>query len=235
MISISFFTAHGLLCGDRKAEEVLLVLVICETDGKQCLFSLFFMSDNGFIWKLYKFELQVCSLKETGRCGNKLMNEWMNEKWTVVQVKCKTEFVLTLKQARGLWGCLGNWLPVQWMGKWAWSQQGFVGRWERRQAIGTQHMPHGGLMLTIWQRCWPSSFCWESRRVTTAHTPAFVVCRSWTADSGYENMTVGEHLVGDDLSFIQMEWVEDHVQHQAVCHELRVVNCLTVSADRLIS
>lgn len=49
---------------------------------------------------------------------------------------CKTKFVLTLKQAAGLWGCLGNWLPVQWTGKWAPSQQGFVGR-GRRQAIGT--------------------------------------------------------------------------------------------------
>lgn len=57
----------------------------------------------------FKFEHDVCSQKETGRCWNGFMNEWMNEKWTVVQVKCKTEFVLTLKQARGLWGCLGNW------------------------------------------------------------------------------------------------------------------------------
>lgn len=109
----------------------------------------------------------------------------MNEKWTIVQVKCKTEFVLTLKQARGPWGCLGNWLPVRWMGKWAWSQQGFVGRWERRQAIGTQHMPHGGSTLIIWQRCWPSSICWEMRRFTTTwhvgspRTPAFVPCHSW--------------------------------------------------------
>lgn len=114
-----------------------------------------------------KSEQRVCSQKETGRCGNEIMNERMNEKWTIVQVKCKTEFVLTLKQARGLRGCLGNWLPVRWMGKWAWSQQGFVGRWERRQAIGAQHMPHGGSALIIWQRCWPSSICWEMRRFTT--------------------------------------------------------------------
>ena len=88
-------------------------------------------------------ERQVCSQKETGRCWSKFMNEWMNERLTVVQVKCKMEFVLTIKQAQGLWGCLGNWLPVQWMGKWVWSQQGFVGRWERRQAIGTKHMRTG--------------------------------------------------------------------------------------------
>lgn len=59
---------------------------------------------------------------------------------------CKTKFVLTLKQAAGLWGCLGNWLPVQWTGKWARSQQGFVGR-GRRQAIGT--LPHADLPLLL--------------------------------------------------------------------------------------
>lgn len=36
------------------------------------------------------------------------------------------------------------------------------------------------------------------------HPPAFVACRSWTADSGYENMTVREHLVADDRSFLQL-------------------------------
>lgn len=84
-------------------------------------------------------------------------------------MKCEPKFVLTLKQARGLWGCLGNWLPVQWMGKWAWSQQGFVGRWERRQAIGTQHMLHGGSMLMLWERCWTSS--WNLRWVTQDTQP----------------------------------------------------------------
>lgn len=105
------------------------------------------------------------------------MDGWLNEWSAMVQIKCKIKFVLTLKQARGFWGCLGNWLPVRWMGKWVWSQQGFVGRWERRQAIGTQRMPHRGLLLMIWQRCWPWSICWEIRRVTTlwhvgnTHTP----------------------------------------------------------------
>lgn len=61
---------------------------------------------------------------------------------------CKTKFVLTLKQAAGLWGCLGNWLPVQSTGKWARSQQGFVGR-GRRQAIGTLLHTNQPLLLTL--------------------------------------------------------------------------------------
>lgn len=143
--------------------------------------------------------------EETSRCGHKFMNEWMNEKWTPVRGKCKIEFVLTLTQARGLWGCLGNWLPVRWMGKWVWSQQGFVGRWERRQAIGTQHMPHGGLMLMLWQRCWPSSISWEMRRVTTTrragstHGAVFVLRRTWRLTAARENTTIMEHLVEEEI------------------------------------
>lgn len=99
-------------------------------------------------------------------------------------MKCEPKFALTLKQTQGLWGCLGNWLPVQWMGKWAWSRQGFVGRWERRQAIGTQHMFHEGSTLMLWQRCWTSSVRRNLRRVTATHSRAAVACLSWTADGG---------------------------------------------------
>lgn len=191
-----------------------------------CLFSLILHARFPFNLEAaeLKFKHQVRSQKETGRCGYEFMNEWMNEKWTVtVQVKCKIEFVLTLTQARGLWGCLGNWLPVQWMGKWVWSQQGFVGRWERRQAIGTQHMPHGGLMLMLWQRCWPSSICWEMRRVATTwhvgstHIAAFVPRRSWKPTAVCENTTIREHLVEEDSFFVSRCWFLDYCLLWLLC------------------